>query len=169
MRARPKSLAVRLSMRMNWLVDLVLRSRLHWLLSSGLTLITVTGRRTGQRYTIPVGYLETPDAVVVLVGWRERNIEIVRGEPLPSSNEFGLALTNVAAVTVEGRSRRIDTDVNGSIDVTSDGLGSVTLVGLRSGQPVRRFGTVFAGRDGRAVIELSAGQTVLVLVGLPVP
>jgi len=68
MRARPKSLAVRVSMRLNRVVDVVLRSRFHWLLSRGLTLITVTGRRTGRRYTIPVGYLETPDAVVVLVG-----------------------------------------------------------------------------------------------------
>jgi hypothetical protein len=55
-------------MRMNPLVDLVLRSRFHWLLSRGLALITVTGRRTGRRYTIPVGYLETSDAIVVLVG-----------------------------------------------------------------------------------------------------
>ncbi|HLY39000.1 MAG TPA: nitroreductase/quinone reductase family protein [Candidatus Binatia bacterium] len=46
----------------------MLRSRFHWLLSRGLALITVTGRRTGRRYTIPVGYLETPDAVIVLVG-----------------------------------------------------------------------------------------------------
>src|SRR5262245_28249362 len=67
-RPRPKSFAVRLSMRMNRVVDLVLRSRFHWLLSRGLTLVTVTGRRTGRRYTIPVGYLETSDAVVVLVG-----------------------------------------------------------------------------------------------------
>lgn len=63
----PKSLAVRLSMRLNPIVDAVLRSRLHWLLSRGLTLITVTGRRSGRRYTIPVGYLEAEDAVVVLV------------------------------------------------------------------------------------------------------
>jgi hypothetical protein len=68
MRARPKSLAVRISMRLNGIVDLVLRSRLHWLVSRGLALITVTGRRTGRRYTIPVGYLETSDAVLVLVG-----------------------------------------------------------------------------------------------------
>jgi hypothetical protein len=53
---------------MNGVVDAVLRSRFHWLLSRGLTLITVTGRRSGRRYTIPVGYLETADAVVVLVG-----------------------------------------------------------------------------------------------------
>ena len=68
MRPQPKSRAVRASMRMNGVVDFVLRSRFHWLLSRGLTLITVTGRRSGRRYTIPVGYLETPDALVVLVG-----------------------------------------------------------------------------------------------------
>src|SRR5215813_14191981 len=68
MRPRPKSLAVRVSMRLNPAVDFVLRSRFHWLLSRGLTLITVTGRRTGRRYTIPVGYLETSDSLVVLVG-----------------------------------------------------------------------------------------------------
>lgn len=55
-------------MRLNGVVTFVLRSRLHWLLSRGLALITVTGRRTGRRYTIPVGYLETRDAIVVLVG-----------------------------------------------------------------------------------------------------
>ena len=68
MRTPPKSFAVRLSMRLNGIVHLVLGSRFHWLLSRGLTLITVTGRRTGRQYTIPVGYLETSDAVVVLVG-----------------------------------------------------------------------------------------------------
>src|SRR5262249_44718162 len=67
MSAPPQSLAVRLSMRLNPIVAAVLRSRAHWLLSRGLTLITVTGRRSGRRYTIPVGYLETADAVVVLV------------------------------------------------------------------------------------------------------
>jgi deazaflavin-dependent oxidoreductase (nitroreductase family) len=55
-------------MRLNGVVDAILRSPFHWLLSRGLMLITVTGRRTGRQYTIPVGYLETPDAVVVLVG-----------------------------------------------------------------------------------------------------
>jgi hypothetical protein len=101
--------------------------------------------------------------------WRERGIDIVRGEPLPSSNELSLTLTNVAAVTVEVDRAGIDTDVNGSIDVTTDGSGSLTLVGLRPGQPVQRIGAIFAGSNGRAVVELSAGQTMLVLRGLPVP
>jgi deazaflavin-dependent oxidoreductase (nitroreductase family) len=37
---------------MSW----ILRSPLHGLLSNGMMLITVTGRKTGQKYTLPVGY-----------------------------------------------------------------------------------------------------------------
>ena len=37
---------------MSW----VLRSPLHGLLSNGMILITVTGRKTGKKYTTPVGY-----------------------------------------------------------------------------------------------------------------
>ena len=58
---------VRLSTRMNPLVSAILASSLHWLLSPGLMLITVTGRKTGRRYTIPVGYHQVEDAIIVLV------------------------------------------------------------------------------------------------------
>lgn len=58
---------VQLSKRLNPLVSAILGSRLHWLLSPGLMLVTVTGRRTGRRYTIPVGYHQMSDAVVVMV------------------------------------------------------------------------------------------------------
>ena len=37
---------------MSW----VLRSPLHGMLSDGMLLITVTGRKTGKKYTTPVGY-----------------------------------------------------------------------------------------------------------------
>jgi deazaflavin-dependent oxidoreductase (nitroreductase family) len=37
---------------MNW----VLRSPLHGMLSNGILLLTVTGRKTGKQYTTPVGY-----------------------------------------------------------------------------------------------------------------
>ena len=52
--------------RFNPLVTAVLGSPLHWLLSSGLMLITVTGRRTGRRYTIPVGYQRHGDVLTIL-------------------------------------------------------------------------------------------------------
>lgn len=42
----------------NLFITWLLRSPLHDMLSKGMMLITVTGRKTGKRYTIPVGYYE---------------------------------------------------------------------------------------------------------------
>jgi F420H(2)-dependent quinone reductase len=56
----------------NPVVRAVLSSPLHPLLSRGLALITVTGRRSGHRYTFPVGYRQEGDRVIVNVGWPER-------------------------------------------------------------------------------------------------
>ena len=53
--------------RLNPAVAWLLRSPLHPLLGWGLMLITVTGRRTGRVYTIPVGYQRDGDALLVLV------------------------------------------------------------------------------------------------------
>jgi deazaflavin-dependent oxidoreductase (nitroreductase family) len=53
--------------RLNPAIDFVLRSRIHWLLSPGLILITVTGRKTGRRYRLPVGYQPDAEGVTVLV------------------------------------------------------------------------------------------------------
>src|SRR3954447_4287608 len=53
-------------------VALLLRSPAHALLSRGLCLITVTGRRSGTRYTFPVGYRQDGDVVTIGVGWAER-------------------------------------------------------------------------------------------------
>jgi deazaflavin-dependent oxidoreductase (nitroreductase family) len=53
-------------------VTALLSSPLHPLLSGRLALITVTGRRSGHRYTFPVGYRQTRDRVIVNVGWPER-------------------------------------------------------------------------------------------------
>ncbi len=36
----------------------VLRSPLHGMLSNGMMLLTITGRKTGKQYTTPVGYYE---------------------------------------------------------------------------------------------------------------
>ena len=53
--------------RANPLVSAVLRSPLHFLLSSQLLLLTLTGRNSGRRYTIPVGYQRHGDDLVVMV------------------------------------------------------------------------------------------------------
>ena len=52
---------------LNPVIGAVLRSPLHRLVSPGLLLLTVTGRRTGRRYSIPVGYQRDGDDLVVMV------------------------------------------------------------------------------------------------------
>lgn len=56
----------------NPVVRLLLRSPAHGALSRRLALITVTGRRSGHRFTIPVGYREADRRVEILVGRPER-------------------------------------------------------------------------------------------------
>jgi deazaflavin-dependent oxidoreductase (nitroreductase family) len=58
--------------RLNPWIAALLRSPLHPLLSPGLLLLTFTGRKTGQRYSIPVGYQRDGDDVVVLVSEARR-------------------------------------------------------------------------------------------------
>jgi deazaflavin-dependent oxidoreductase (nitroreductase family) len=52
----------------NPFVGLLLRSPLHGLMSADVMLITVTGRRSGRRYTMPVSYLRDGDRVRCLTG-----------------------------------------------------------------------------------------------------
>jgi hypothetical protein len=49
-----------------WLVRL-LHSPLHFVVSAGLMTITYTGRRSGRRITIPVGYQDHAKHVDILV------------------------------------------------------------------------------------------------------
>lgn len=62
----------RIMTRLNGAIVWVLRSRLHPLLDPGLMLLTVTGRRSGRRYTIPVGYQRAGDRLHVLVSKARR-------------------------------------------------------------------------------------------------
>ena len=57
---------------LNPLVVWLLRSPLHRLVDGGLILITITARRTGRRYTIPVGYQRDGDLLHVLVSKARR-------------------------------------------------------------------------------------------------
>jgi deazaflavin-dependent oxidoreductase (nitroreductase family) len=58
--------------RLNPLFTALLRSPLHGLLSPGLLLLTVTGRKSGRCYTIPVGYQRDGDDLVVIVSEARR-------------------------------------------------------------------------------------------------
>lgn len=51
---------------------LFLKGPLHHPLSGSTALITVTGRKTGRVFTIPVAYSRDGDVVKIEVGWPER-------------------------------------------------------------------------------------------------
>jgi deazaflavin-dependent oxidoreductase (nitroreductase family) len=53
--------------RLNPFLVPVLASPFHWLVSWILVQLTITGRKSGRRYTIPVAYHEFGDAIVVMV------------------------------------------------------------------------------------------------------
>lgn len=55
----------------NQFMKIILRSPLHGLLSGGIVLITVTGRKSGKAYTTPVNYLRQGD-VLRIVSLRNR-------------------------------------------------------------------------------------------------
>lgn len=56
----------RIFRRFNPALSAILRSPLHWPLSHALLLLTVTGRKTGRRYSFPVGYQRCGDTIVIL-------------------------------------------------------------------------------------------------------
>ena len=58
--------------RLNPLIVGILRSPFHALLSGGLMLLTVTGRRSGRRFTFPVGYQRHGDELTVMVSEARR-------------------------------------------------------------------------------------------------
>ncbi len=63
---RPRSTGARVVQRAgNALVRLLLRSPVHGMLSGRLLIVTVVGRVTGRRYTIPVGYVEHEGALLI--------------------------------------------------------------------------------------------------------
>ena len=50
----------------NGFMSWVLRSPLHGMLSNGMMLITVTGSKTGKKYTTPVEYFLEDDHLLVM-------------------------------------------------------------------------------------------------------
>ena len=62
----------RVASRAKPLVAAILRSPLHPLLSFGLMLISFEGRKTGRRYTFPVGYQQRGATITVLASRARR-------------------------------------------------------------------------------------------------
>jgi hypothetical protein len=62
---------VRVLHAINPIVSAILRSPFHDLLSDSVLLLTFSGRKTGKRYSVPVGYIPDGDAFTVISvhGW----------------------------------------------------------------------------------------------------
>jgi len=58
----------------NRVIALLLSSSAHPLLSRQLTLITVTGRRSGREHTLPVAYKQDGEHLKIPVMWPERKL-----------------------------------------------------------------------------------------------
>lgn len=58
----------------------VLRSPFHGMLSGGMLLVTVTGRKTGKAYTLPVEYMEDDDSLWVMSKLNRRWWRNLEGE-----------------------------------------------------------------------------------------
>lgn len=84
----------------NVFVTLILRSPLHALFSKNTLLLTVTGRKSGRRYTTPVNYARDGETFVV-ISRRERtwwrNLE---GGAQVTMLVQGRTLTGAAHVTI---------------------------------------------------------------------
>lgn len=92
---------------MSW----ILRSPLHGLLSNGMMLITITGRKTGRKYTTPVGYYEEGGFLWVITS-RDRtwwkNLQggaavelLLKRQPVQAFADVDLDETSVQARMVE--------------------------------------------------------------------
>jgi deazaflavin-dependent oxidoreductase (nitroreductase family) len=123
--------------QINRIPRLILRSPAHRAISKKLLLLTFTGRRSGKRFTIPLGYVQ-PDERTVLVGTESpwsRNLRVPGGAP----------------VTVRLRGR----DRVGTAEVIDDEAGMTdayrTMLTLDPGYG--RFIDVRLGSDGQPVPE----------------
>jgi len=59
----------------NGFMSWVLRSPFHGMLSNGMMLITITGHKTGKKFTLPVGYYRNSEGLWILtsrdrIWWR---------------------------------------------------------------------------------------------------
>lgn len=101
----------------NPLVRMVLRSPLHRALDHALLLLHVTGRRTGRRYDIPVGYFDHDGRLTVITqhAWRANvragaDIEVTfrgrRRRMRPELDEDPASVAAVFCQVIEHRDRR---------------------------------------------------------------
>lgn len=124
----------------NPIVTAILRSQAHGILSGGTMLLTVVGRRTGRRYTIPVGYVRQDGTLDVLVAGRDlkrwwRNLE--GGAPVELLVRRRIVAGQAEALTFERDPRRFTLALRNYVAQNRSGARAVgirdveDLAGLR--------------------------------------
>jgi hypothetical protein len=125
----------------NPIVVAILRSPVHWILSGRVMLLTVVGRRTGRRYTIPVWYTRQNGTLDVLVAGKQvktwwKNLE--GGAPVELLLRRRLLAGIAEALTFEQDPRRFTAALRNYVAANPRGAGGVGirdvehLAGLRS-------------------------------------
>lgn len=128
----------------NPLMKALLRSPLHGLLSNSLMALTFQGRKSGKRYTIPVGYLQRGDTLYLFThsSWWKN----LRGGAPVTVRLRGQAVKGIAEPIQ-------DTDL--MLDLVRD------LIAQRGESMAKRMG--FLGEDGRPTV---APGTVFIRIQL---
>lgn len=86
----------------------VLRSPFHGMLSNGMMLVTVTGRKTGKAYTLPVEYVQENDSLWVMSKrnrrwWRNLEGEATIGLVLRRKSIQGMGRLHTDPALVKSR------------------------------------------------------------------
>jgi deazaflavin-dependent oxidoreductase (nitroreductase family) len=87
----------------NRTMKLVLRSRLHGLVSRRAMLITVSGRKTGRLYTTPVNYVCEGDTITVVSRTHRKWWRNLRGGAPVAVRVAGKDLKGVGEVVVDDK------------------------------------------------------------------
>ena len=147
--------ADRVMSKLNAPVAWVSRSPLHPLLSFGLMLLTWTGRRSGRRYTIPVGYQLSGDSIRVLVSRPQRK-QWWRNFREPAAVEL-----RVRGRTLRGRARVVPSDAPEFREAIAATLRRLPVLGRQFGI-TSPHGSAFSEAQWRTL----AAQAVLVVIAL---
>jgi deazaflavin-dependent oxidoreductase (nitroreductase family) len=141
--------------KLNGPVAWVLRSRLHPLLSFGLMLLTWTGRRSGRRYTIPVGYQRLGNSIRVLVS-RPHRKQWWRNFREPAAVEVRFRGTSLL-----GRARVVPSDAPEFREAIAETLRRLPFLGRQFG-----IGSPRGGHLSEAQWQRVCAQAVLVVIAL---
>lgn len=137
----------------NPLVLVLLRSPLHRLISDRITSITFTGRRSGRKITVPVGYERRDDVLYVTSRANRTWWKNLRGGGVVDVLVGGERCSGTAAVFEDDRA--VAEYVAGYLD--------------RHGRPgLRRLGIAIDGEAPVSVEELAAGLSETVLVRIEI-